>query len=264
MNGVPSIGGTRGIFEIFIPGAFLLLNITFVVHTFIVKENDFSDIVNTISVQPVPGLIILVCFGYLLGVLLRLLKTPFVDTLSGRFNSVFFYQTGSEDSRICKEAFPYFEYISKLSKTNLPDIAHTFYGHFWGKFKRDNGNREFYNYCKTIINAIDARSSSEIYAAEALTRYVTSMFYALTVSLPFVLAASFISLYFLLFVFAYLISMAIILKNLRFLRVKEVEIVFVASMKNYFTEKWPKSNQTAIPQILANEQVTNDRKDVKE
>ncbi len=71
MDGVPSVGGTRGIFEIFVPGAFLFLNIIGVAYVWMkVQSIPLNDSFEKLSAQPVLALTVLVCFGYLLGMIL--------------------------------------------------------------------------------------------------------------------------------------------------------------------------------------------------
>lgn len=240
MNGVPSVGGTRGIFEIFIPGAFLLLNITCVVYVWSGSGSDIRQFITTVSSQSVVGLAVLVSFGYLLGVVLRLLKTSAPDRWSGYFGWLICKIKGKSGEAFL-EQFPYSKHIEKVARKKLPEDVQKFYIEFWGKSSAD-GNREFFNYCKTIINALDDKSASEIYAAEALTRYVASMFYALLTSFVLVIAAAVAnsSPGLIVFVCTYFTAIIVILRHLRFLRVKEVETVFAAAMRNYYTDKWPK------------------------
>lgn len=247
MNQVPSAGGTRGVFEIFVPGAFLFLNIVGAAYVWPTEGDEIQQIILTVTSQAVPSLAVLICFGYLLGVLLRLLKTTAPDRWSGYFGWLM-NRLRRKDGRPFLEEFPYFKHIEKLTRHRLPDDAQRFYLEFWGKTSI-GGNREFFNYCKTIINAIDARSATEIYAAEALTRYVASMFYALLASFILTVSASVAasSGVYLVLACAYLLAMAIILRHLRFLRVKEVETVFAATMRNYYSGDWPKITERSGP-----------------
>jgi hypothetical protein len=239
MNEVPSVGGTRGIFEIFVPGAFLLLNITWVAYVWPTTAGDIRQFITTIASQAVPGLAVLVCFGYLLGIVLRLLKTRVPDRWSGYFGWLLTEIMG-QNGKPYLEEFPYFTHIEKVAKHKLPEDAHHFYCQFWGK-RAAGDNREFFNYCKTIINAVDQRSAAEVYVAEALTRYVASMFYALLASFILALAAAAAtsSRAWLVLACAYFVAIIVILRHLRFLRVKEVETVFAATLRNYYSRKWP-------------------------
>jgi len=240
--------------------------------------------VKKLATQPLFALTILVCFGYLLGIVLRLLKTRAPDRWSGYYRWVRFQVrrfvlgylpamatrplyiflpgqwVGYLDSRFQEiknengsgnlEQFPYHTYVGKVAMRRLPADAHVFYQQFWGLCATPGFNA-FFNYCKTMINSLDPRSASEIYAAEALTRYLASMFYALTFSsclLSLALVAtskpSLWAFHPTLWVFLciYLVAIAVILGNLRPLRVKEVEMVFAATLRNYYSDAWPRPN----------------------
>ena len=66
---IPTIGGARGIFEIFIPGVFLFLNLTAVVYLFPFIDEDTKNYLLSCSSNPFLSLIIIICFGYLIGVI---------------------------------------------------------------------------------------------------------------------------------------------------------------------------------------------------
>jgi hypothetical protein len=251
MNGVPGVGGTRGIFEIFVPGAFLFLNMIGVGYVWMkVQKIPFDESVGKVATQPVLVLTVLVCFGYLLGIVLRLLKTRWPDKLSGYFLWLFCHLPCSnirkERAKDFLEEFPYFAYIESVATGKLGEDAKKFYQHFWKPRSTDENNspyfdRQFFNYCKTFINALDPGSASEIYAAEALSRYVASMFYALVISSCLVLIAALATPWreLLIFPCTYFMAIIVILRNLRLLRDKEVEIVFAATRLNYSSGKWP-------------------------
>jgi len=242
MDGVPPIGSTRGIFEIFVPGAFLLLNIAGAAYILPSSGNGAKLFISALASQPVPALAVLVCFGYLLGVVLRLLKTRAPDRWSGHFGCLLWKLKGQrEKAEACLAEFPYFTYFEKVVTPRLPDAAGKFYREFWGKGAIP-GNKEFFNYCKIIVNAMDERSGAEFYAAEALTRYVASMFYALLASFILVAVVELLirSAGLLGLLGVYFVAIIVILRHLRSLRVKEVETVFVATMRNYVTNNWPR------------------------
>lgn len=91
-----------------------------------------------------------------------------------------------------------------------------------------------------MISSEDEQSASEIYAAEALVRYMSGMFYALVLAFLLIL----VTVIFRYIVFgqaavgliimlcAYLFAIGAILSRFRFMRTKEVETVFAASFKN--------------------------------
>jgi len=251
MDGVPSVGGTRGIFEIFVPGAFLFLNMIGVGYVWMKAQNiPLDDSVGKLAAQPVLALTTLICFGYLLGIVLRLLKTRWPDKLSGYFlwlsNHLPFSIFEKERAKDFLEEFPYFGYIASVAGDDLGDDAKAFYEHFWKPRSTPGNNpsyhnRQFFNYCKAVINALDSASAAEIYAAEALSRYVASMFYALVISFCLVLFVAVATPWrgIMIFPCTYFLAIVVILRNLRLLRDKEVEIVFAAARLNYFSGKWP-------------------------
>ncbi len=158
---VPAIGKTRGIFEIFVPGVFLLINVTGVLYLLsqTVKSLEFiGKCIRYIIGQPGLILIILICFGYLIGMILRLLMTDLPDQLSARYHRFFNRKKskkndGSYNSWSIEE-FPYIEYIGELILRDLCDTSspiYEFYKKVWESRKRKEGNKRFFNFCKTML-----------------------------------------------------------------------------------------------------------------
>ena len=58
-----------------------------------------------------------------------------------------------------------------------------FYEKTWKPRTKKKSNKQFFNFCKTMIISEDERSANEIYAAESLNRYVVGMFYGLAISI---------------------------------------------------------------------------------
>ena len=90
---VPSIRQSGGIFEIFVPGLFLLLHILALL---VISHLDFFSAIPTaqnesgmVSSIEKLGLMIIVfiCFAYLIGMILRLFHARSVDLVSGYVNS---------------------------------------------------------------------------------------------------------------------------------------------------------------------------------
>jgi hypothetical protein len=130
----------------------------------------------------------------------------------------------------------------------LPSEAKQYYSKEWGcrlrdsqAFTKSKKNKQFLNLCKVAISK-DRSLAAEVYTAEALTRYVACMFYALVVAA--VLSASIAALNLAcglagrasftaatgagVTCSAYLLAAWLIVKNLRFVRIKEVETLFYA------------------------------------
>ena len=126
--------------------------------------------------------------------------------------------------------------LGKLSENNLPVETLNFYNAVWLPRMKERGNREFFNYWKVMLDSKDERTIIEDYAAEAMCRYISGMFYALFVSLGLLIANAALtrlSPVMIVLGLCYLVGILIILLNFRLLRVKEVETVFAASMKGY-------------------------------
>jgi hypothetical protein len=257
---IPAIGGTKGIFEIFIPGVFLLLNLAVFAYLLPFSNNEERNLIIEFISNPVLGLIVIISFGYLVGVILRLLKTEPVDELSARFIQLFNSNAQNDGKLIFKflpfntirnvfnskaqndgkfklwayEEFPYIKSIGEICKSYLPPDAQEFYEKTWGSSK---GGKQFINFYKTIISSIDEKAASEIYSAESLSRYISGIFYSLVFA-SCLLFISFILNYFIfgkiliiifLMLIGYFFGILTILWNLRFMRIKEVEIIFAAT-----------------------------------
>jgi len=240
---IPTIGGARGIFEFFVPGVFLLLNLGFATYSFPFTDAETKNGIAAAASSPALILIIGISFGYLVGVVLRLFQTDLPDRLSAAWLRRFHRRARQEDRKFklwAIEQFPYFGWIEQTCKLYLPAEALDFYQNTWGKRKQGEQNKQFFTFIKTMINSDDARAADEMYAAESLCRYIAGMFYALCfacLSLLFPIVVSYLMvgqvLIGLIIVLAvYLFMIVEILAHFRFLRIKEVEIVFAASYKN--------------------------------
>jgi hypothetical protein len=259
---IPTIGGARGIFEFFVPGIFLLLN--FALATYHFPSIDAETKKGILDLASNSGLAVLigVTFGYLLGVVLRLFKTDFPDRLSAALLRVIDPTAKKKDRNFelwATEHFPYFGWIEQICRRYLPGEALTFYEKTWGQRKQGEQNKQFFTHIKTIINSNDARATEEMYAAESMSRYIAGMFYALGFSF-IALLATVITYYraygellvgLVIILTAYFLIIAVILGNYRFIRIKEVEIVFAASFRNraLFEEGMPLGKEVATQSL---------------
>ena len=251
---IPAIGGTRGIFEIFVPGVFLLLNIGAVIYISPFVDEDTRSMIMSAVSNPISGLIIAIAFGYLIGVLLRLLRVDIPDNLSAAWLRRFSKnarQGESEYRLFATESFPYIGWLDEVSQQYLPAQASQFYKKVWAKRKKSGQNKQFINFCKILIASNDERAANEIYAAEALTRYIAGMFYALSFAFVLILgvvifdatltgqvAGGLIAI-----LLVYLWAVVVIIQNFRRIRIKEVEAIFAASFRNRtFFEKEEKGS----------------------
>jgi hypothetical protein len=188
---------------------------------------------------------LILCFGYLLGVVLRLFRTDKLDSWSGIFNS-WFKPRWKEGPPYIKDPFFYNRWmIAKCERYD--DSLKQFYDTYWkcrDREKEENpevANTSFFNLCKSIIIKINPISASEIYAAEAICRFIAGSFYALVFSLMLSLVnAIFVYINFsfgttllpLFIVLVYSLLIIIILLQFRFMRFKEVDTVFFACFTN--------------------------------
>jgi len=239
---IPTIGGTRGVFEIFVPGAFLLLNLVAVVYLLPFIDENTKSFISGCGSTPALGLVILLCFGYLIGVILRLFRAEPVDRLSAKLNKKFNSHACQEDGTFKQwayEEFPYIGWIGEVCKLYLPSETIEFYYNTWAGRKREGQNRQFFNFCKTIINSVDERAANEIHSAEALSLYISGTFYSLLIASCLLFVTAVLNYYslgvlipLLLVIVVYLLAIVAILRYFRFIRIKEVEIVFAATFRH--------------------------------
>ena len=219
MDRIPSIGGARGIFEIFLPGIFLLLNFTAAAYLTppIVEFALTVEIDGTFALFV--SVVILISFGYLLGVMLRILRTERADLWSAgllrilfRITSLFYKilkwlinsrgiswilratfkkVNGWINRRIKKrgktppfhlvERFPYTSSIGEKCRASFPIEAQWFYEDIWFATGK-KGGKTLFKFCKVMLITEDETITHEIYAAESLSRYISGMLYALGIS----------------------------------------------------------------------------------
>lgn len=242
--------GIRGTFAIFAPGIFLLLNLATFIYLFPFTHDVMKDIAVTGVSYPVLSSLSIFIFGYLIGIVLRLITVDLVDRWSARWLRRFNRHTRQEDGAFrlfASEEFPYIGWIEEACKLCLPPEALVFYNNTWTKRNRAGwGNKRFFNYCKNLINSVDEKSANEIYAAEALSRYMAGMFYAMLFAFCLILLAGILHYIFfdkfdatikflamVLFVYSFIVVR--ILSRFRFIRIKEVETVFDATFRNRST-----------------------------
>jgi hypothetical protein len=240
---IPTVGGTRGIFEFFVPGIFLLLNLGVATYYFPYTDTETKNAIIAAASNAALALTIAVSFGYLIGVVLRLFQTDLPDHLSAAWLRRFdrgARQNNREYKLWAIEPFPYFGWLEQVCKLYLPSEALDFYKKTWGSRKQGEQNKQFFTFVKVLVSSNDQRAADEMYAAEALSRYIAGMFYALlfacitillTVVFSFLVSSQMLTGLVVVLV-AYLFVMAGILAHYRFIRIKEVEIVFAASFRN--------------------------------
>ena len=180
-----------------------------------------------------------ITLSYLLGVVLRLLRSELPDRLSARFIRIFDRRTYggvNNKNRYAYERFPFTQCMRTVCEDLMPPDVLQFYETVWAR----HDSTHFFNLCKLVVASEDPKAAQELYSAEALCRHISGMFYALTASLAAVLSVHIAvwisrgspSFVLTLIVFVYIIAIVVILSNFRFMRLKEVETVFAASYRN--------------------------------
>jgi hypothetical protein len=236
MNNTPSIGQARGVFEILIPGAFVWLNLMLVLYLSADQSTRkaSSELVSSTG----ETLAIMVAFGYLIGVTLRLFRSELPDLCSARVLR-WSRRARLKDGKYktwAIEDFPYPKWLRQVCEDSYPAAALEFYDNVWLGTGSGKGDKEFFNLCKSVVGSLDKDAAAEMYSAEALCRYISGMFYALLVALVVILVAL-IFIHTARLVLAILLGMygvafGAILKNYRFLRIKEVKTVFSLAFCN--------------------------------
>jgi hypothetical protein len=245
---IPTIGGARGIFEIFVPGMFLLVNLGVVVYLFPFVDEETKRLIAAGASDPVIALLVTVGFGYLVGMLLRLFRPALPDRLSGAWVRGFRRrgrQAKGELGLWAHEDFPYIGWIGEVCRECLrSDEALEFYEKTWGRIhevrEKKGLSSPFFCFCKVMVSCADERSAGEVYVAESFTRYLSGMFYALVFASAMVLVTVILqyvvdreTMVGLIIVLCfYLLAIGTILGRFRSIRTGEVEIVFAACFKN--------------------------------
>jgi hypothetical protein len=241
---IPTIGGARGIFEILVPGMFLLVNLGVVVYLLPFIDVETRDLIAACVTEPVVAVVIGVVFGYLIGLLLRLLQPAGPDRLSAAWLGRRYRRARKQGGKIplyISERFPYIGYLGGMCRQRIcsSDVL-DFYKKTWAPRRRRGQNLEFFNFCKAMILSEDERSASEIYAAEAFVRYMSGMFYALVAAFCMILVTFVVRWVdvgrpmagLIIMLCTYLLAIGMILRSFRFIRIKEAQTVFAASFKN--------------------------------
>jgi len=247
MDKIPLMGFTRGIFEIFVPGVFLLLNFYFALYMTPYTSETLKNLSSNIN-EIILALIIF-SFSYLLGVILRILRATWADKLSGYFLSLTHIKNKSNLSYT--DNFPYEKYNRIYYKETFnPDKLYNdtnqdrseIINFFQSKWIIVNNSLSF-NLIKMMLICEDEIAAKEIYAAESLSRYISSMLYCLLISVFILLLVLVIDIVYFdigkkdLFIglgpvfVMYLFGILAILHNFRIIRRKEVDTVFALAFK---------------------------------
>jgi hypothetical protein len=242
MGNVPTIGGTRGIFGLLVPGVFMVMNLVAVVYWLPFTDNETKQLIAIGASNQVLSSLLAIIFGYLMGITLRLFRTEIADKLSAKWLQIFSREARNKDGTLklyATEEFPYIGWIGERFRQTLPPETLDFYDKVWAPRKIKGRNRQFFNFCKAMIVSMEGKYADEVHAAEALSRYVAGMLYALMCVFSLMLVTAILR-YIVLgeiltalasILLVYLAAIVSILANFRFVRMKEVETVFAASFK---------------------------------
>jgi hypothetical protein len=240
----PAIGAAKGLFEIFIPGMFLLTNIGLCLYVVPWTDDDSRRLIVAAASSPVPATLIAATFGYLLGVLLRLYRCDHPDRWSAwwlrRFDKGAHGDEPGTYKLFASERFPFIGHMRIVCERSLPPAALAFYDNTWAGRVASGTNRSYFNFCKAVIASEDHRAAAEVYAAEALSRYLSGMMYALGISLLLMIGVITLQICtatrpMLLIpglAVGYVVGIVSILMHYRMIRIKEVELVFAATFRN--------------------------------
>lgn len=243
---VPTIGGAQGIFEIFVPGVFLLLNLVAVIYVFPLTNDETRQFLAANASNAPVVLVVAIAFGYLIGILLRLFSLASLDRDSAWWSKKFNPRSRNSENgykQSVTEEFPYISWIGEVCTTYYghDGEAQKFYDKVWKpRILSRRGNKPFFNHCKVLINATDEKAAREIYIAESVTRYISGMFHALAIAVIAIAITIIAQIYLsvpvtaslLILGIAYVVFIVLIVRRFRDIRIKEVETVFAASLIN--------------------------------
>jgi hypothetical protein len=260
---VPSIGKAKGLFEIFIPGVFLLLNFVWMLYCIIYSSSGTNpNILESAEENEILMLVLITVFGYLTGAILYLGDADFPDKLSAMLRGFWRRFRHAPDEAFYNEDFPYIKSLGSIVNDCLPGKAYSFYRDCWERRNSYPKNKYFFNYCKCLINSVDEKSAIENYSSEALIMYLAAMFYALVISIfllllvvlffintiktwvshglnwiihegsSTVLSSDYRIIYSSILIIVYVGSIFFLLWHFRYMRFKEVQTVFTASLIN--------------------------------
>lgn len=238
---VPSIRKSEGIFEIFVPGIFLSIHL--LAGLIIVFRENFKAIfaaLKTLEITTIFFITFLICFGYLVGMILRLLKASTTDNYARLYYKLLFWK---KKQLWMTDRFPYFQVVRNRVAVDLPANALTFFDQVWRRRADDvdlthRESTRFFNYCKNTLNKKDITLLEDIFAIEVTVRYLSGMFFSLCfASLSLLLAIlvsgdEFIRHFILTLAAIYGIVAVVLIDRFRKMRIKEVELVFDASYQN--------------------------------
>lgn len=252
IQNIRTIGGAGGIFHILVPGVFLLLNLIACIYIFPFTPTETREHITQVLSNPAMGLLIILGFGYLIGVILRIFRSEYADLWSAKFLRTFDPNARPPKRKGNHYAYGSLPYTTWMEQVclELPEDVQKFYQDVWA----GQNSQNFLNFIKIMVISEDERAANEIYAAESLCRYISGMFYALIASGVLSIVTLTFQVITWIWIFdpkaqnpdmnmtpnvilcilllGYLAALVGILKNYRFMRIKEVKTVFFSAYKN--------------------------------
>ncbi len=257
LSSISSVGEIRGFFDLLLPGVFVLLHAWLVAYS--IADQSARAAIGSISLSPATIITIAVPAGYLVGLALRMLRTGLADGWSVRFVLRFasgrsFHrmdESGKEGKtgsglrpreEVLAERFPYPILMHDRVREHLPMEALEFFETTWapGKPFIQTVTVFTFEFWKVLLASVDRSAAREAYLLEVSVRLAAHMCYALIMCISMLLPAVVISalwthgptaqMAFLAAVECVLVL--IVIYNLRFFRMGEVEHVFAMCFKN--------------------------------
>jgi hypothetical protein len=228
-----------GLFEILVPGLFLLVNLAIVTYALPFTDTGTRDAIIAMVHRPGVGVLVGVLGGYVLGVALRLWRTKTPDSWSAAWMRRFH----PRKRLFTIEGFPYTITMQRRIRRTGHLSLIRFYeqtfrqsspGRTLGQRRRvRRGGFLAFDIYKWLVSGLDPYAAKEISAAEALSRFVSGMFYALLVTIAALTATALaegvwthrVHTGLVIVALLYIGIIVVILGNFRLLRMYEVEKV---------------------------------------
>jgi hypothetical protein len=229
--------GRGDFFGIIIPGAFLLLNLIFIIP---IKENITIPNISDLNWVLYP-LVVIIC--YILGDVLRLINPSIMDYFSSKINIfirfIFKKRTGKKEVHFYNDKYPYITWFYDKYLNRLPQSSRSFWDDFlkteYASDRKKLYDKNFINYCKSYITSESKELNNEILFSEGLVRFLSGMAIAFIIIIPLSILKNALPIP---IVILYIICFIVILYRFRTIRVKEV-----VTTLNLFELLWIKSNK---------------------
>jgi hypothetical protein len=233
---------TQGLFEILLPGSFLLVNVV----AFLCIATGVSPLAQMMPSAEKWGIVEAIPVlgaSYILGMVLRMLRTEIPDRISAWCLRHIPPRMPDKHDYL-KERFFYPKWMSERYIPSLPPAAREFFDELWGKHYQEpdlgspNPNTHFFNFIKTLLLAVNKETYAQLVASEAVNRFVASSFWALLICTGLLLVDGCLLLvegagpvfwFCIMMSVIYLAVLYGIIRHFRFIRCKEVTFLFCAS-----------------------------------